>query len=307
MSSLPNYETLDTNSKKFKIAYVDGDIFRYEIGSLTDAHPFDPNGVRIPVSPEFIYDRLDERLERIKEITGCEKLVVFLTGDSNFRFDIATIQPYKGNRTGLEKPFHYNTVGKYLLERYGAIVVNGREADDALALALRAGGEEVILCSRDKDLWTVSGWHYRWACGDYQPEVMPHYVDEYHGDLKFFTQMLIGDSTDNILGCAVRRDVYRGGFKFKSRYVPIPYAKRKKLLYGKLCPKLWKDYRVGVGESEAEKALAVCATKQDMFEVVKALYQQHRPDDWEAAMLENARLLFMGQDAKNLFSWEWIL
>lgn len=250
---------------------------------------------------------MDERINRIKQVTRCKRMVIFLTGSGNFRFDIAKQQSYKGNRSGVEKPFHYETVGTYLIERYGAVVVEGREADDALAIGLRTT-KSSILCSRDKDLWTVEGWHYRWACGDHQPEVLPHYVTKEKADAKFFTQMLIGDDTDNILGCALRKDVLRGGVEIKSRYIPIPFAKRRKLLRFKIGKKLCKNWRVGVGAVEAKRLVdATDGSVEQLYQMVEQQYQKHCGPHWEDVMLENARLLYMGQSKDKLFEWTWIL
>ena len=44
-----------------------------------------------------------------------------------------------------------------------------------------------IIATRDKDMWTCFGWHYRWACGDRQPEVLKHWVPEFESKL-FFSQ-----------------------------------------------------------------------------------------------------------------------
>ncbi|MCS5737527.1 hypothetical protein, partial [Herbiconiux daphne] len=137
-----------------------------------------------------------------------------------------------------------------------------------------------IICSRDKDLKTVSGWHYRWACGEKQPEVLPHWISEFDAKHFFFYQMLVGDNTDNICGCGQRREVMWGG-KLTLR-------------------------RKGIGEKAALQLLADCKTVQDLFDVVSQCYQNEFGETWEETMLENARLLYIGQTPDNLFDWSWL-
>ncbi|MFW3388601.1 UNVERIFIED_CONTAM: hypothetical protein RF648_21695, partial [Kocuria sp. CPCC 205274] len=133
---------------------------------------------------------------------------------------------------------------------------------------------------RDKDLKTCFGWHYRWACGEKQPEKLPHWISEFDSKHFFFYQMLVGDNTDNICGCGQRKEVMWGG---------------------KLCLR-----RKGIGEKAAINLLADCKSVQDLFDVVSQCYQNEFGDEWETIMLENARLLYIGQLPDNLFDWTWL-
>jgi 5'-3' exonuclease len=74
-------------------------------------------------------------------------------------------------------------------------------------------GDETIICTRDKDLRSVDGWHYGWELGE-QPSFGPFRVDGYGAiflsddrkkvtgyGLKFFlSQCLTGDRVDSIPG-----------------------------------------------------------------------------------------------------------
>lgn len=88
-----------------------------------------------------------------------------------------------------------------MFKRHGAIYSEeGDEADDALGIAqCQAGcGEDTIICSIDKDLDGIPGWHYnfsknRKADGTY-------IVSEVNANRFFYKQILSGDSTDNIPG-----------------------------------------------------------------------------------------------------------
>ena len=72
------------------------------------------------------------QMDSIIKGSGADGYTVYLSGETNFRDRIATIRKYKGNRP-TKKPFHYENIGKYLIEKWGAVVIEGEEADDALS------------------------------------------------------------------------------------------------------------------------------------------------------------------------------
>lgn len=263
---------------EYDTALVDADVLRYEMGAITTTHPF-LDTARVPAAADFVIQRLEEKIARIKEATGCSKLLFVFSGKGNFRFSVAASQKYKGNRADLEKPFHWSTVDQYLKETYEHIVINDREADDYLAERQRVS-RDTIICTRDKDLLVTPGWHYRWSCGDRQPEVPPHFVTEFTAWRNFFYQMLIGDNTDNIPGCGERKPVIRGGKEV-----------------------MWRH---GIGPKTAQNLLRELPSIEAFYHQVRLCYAEYFPFEWEEKMLENARLLFVGQSADNLFDWDWL-
>jgi len=110
-----------------------------------------------------------------------------------FRHKIATIKPYKGNRKEENIPFHLPYCRQYLQEKYGAQIIEGYEADDALA---SEQGEGTIIISIDKDLKQIPGWHWNFVKEDAKKE----YITEEEGLFRQYIQVLCGDSTDNIEG-----------------------------------------------------------------------------------------------------------
>jgi hypothetical protein len=118
----------------------------------------------------------------------------YLTGDSNFRKERATILPYKGNRDPFDKPIYLPDVRKYLIEKWGAEVVEGMEADDAIGIEATKPDSKAIICTIDKDLDMLPGTHYNWVKGEC------YEVDEREAWRNFFKQVLVGDRTDNIPG-----------------------------------------------------------------------------------------------------------
>lgn len=128
-------------------------------------------------------------------IEGRKSHQLYLTGKGNFRETVATIQPYKGNRDPTHKPKYYNEIKQYLIDRWNAVVIDGMEADDALGIAQWAARDKsTIICSIDKDLMMIPGWHYNITSKETE------WVSLAQANKMFFWQMLVGDSTDNIPG-----------------------------------------------------------------------------------------------------------
>jgi 5'-3' exonuclease len=137
--------------------------------------------------------------------------ILYLTGSTNFRFDIAKRTPYK-ERAG-NKPWHYKNITAYMKAKYNVIVSEGMEADDLMAIEQSKRPLETIICTRDKDLRSVPGWHYGWELGN-QPQFGPMLVDSFghielsadrkkikgYGELFFWSQCLTGDVVDSIPG-----------------------------------------------------------------------------------------------------------
>ena len=182
----------------------------------------------------------------------------------NFRLDIATQKGYKTQRK-LEKPFHYYNIAAHLMANYDVQLANGMEADDAMAIGQvmqNKIGTPTIICSRDKDLKMVEGWHYSWPCGK-QQAFGPKLIDKLGyiemgkgkvvgGGLKFFySQVLTGDTVDNIPGLK------------------------------------------GYGPVKTLKLLADCNSEKELFEVVQTAYKIEYGEEWYTPMLEQCRLLWM--------------
>ena len=79
-----------------------------------------------------------------------------------------------------------------MINEYDAELQVGQEADDALSIAACTLGHGIATI--DKDLDGCPGWHYNWAKENI------YYVTEVEANRFFYTQMLTGDSTDNIPG-----------------------------------------------------------------------------------------------------------
>lgn len=203
-------EANETSYKHLK-PLVDGDILQYRCGFAADSQVKKEYKENNPgASDEEIaaymadYDYVAFALGNTKEvIREVEKLFdssnmrVFLTGQGNFREQVATILPYKGNRDPSHKPKYYKDIKHYLIDVWKAEVIDGREADDALGCAQwEAKERDTVLCTIDKDLDMIPGHHYNFVKKEY------YYVPKQYADMRIFWQMLVGDRTDNIPGIA---------------------------------------------------------------------------------------------------------
>lgn len=211
-----------------------------------------------------IFAAVDGFLAETKE--SADEFQLYLTdGDSNFRNKIATIVPYKGNRDKLHKPIYYQEIRDYMVEHWGARIVRGAEADDAVSIAQHQQSDlfDTVICTIDKDLKMVPGLHY-----NYQKKE-EFYVGQQEATVNFYRQLLTGDNTDNIKG------VYRVG-KVKAE---------------KLIDEVLATGKIGKQLEEQLYAVAL-----DQYEASIEQYGEktgYANMGAEAALLENARLLHM--------------
>ncbi len=170
---------------------IDGDLLVYRNGFAGQSG----TGDDIEYEPlENILHSVKTTINSIISNTRAENHVLFLTGKDNFRDEVATIQGYKENRRGKPKPFWYDEIREYMINVQEAIVIDGEEADDALGIFLTTAGSDGICASYDKDLLTIPGEHYNWVKGE------TVFVTEEEALRFFYTQLLTGDSVDNIPG-----------------------------------------------------------------------------------------------------------
>lgn len=224
---------------------IDGDILLHEIGWSGEFMDKE-KGEEVLLDPDTVFSILDKKIELIcEDVEATEPPLIFMTADSKineilnkqrrfmgeeekefvrgFRYDVAKTKPYKGTRVN-PKPFHFYNIFLYLLANYETFIAeDGYEADDYLGIFQMKMGEESIICSRDKDLGIIPGWHYSWECGK-QKAIGPIKTDELgwleikekkvirnnkevldkklvgYGLKFFYSQMLTGDTADNIPG-----------------------------------------------------------------------------------------------------------
>ncbi len=118
---------------------------------------------------------------------------VFISGKGNFRKHVATILPYKGNRSD-RKPELYKEIRQYLADVWDAQFVDGHEVDDEISILARESGYKAIVASIDKDLDQIPGKHFDYA------RRLVYTIGEGEAERFFWKQVIMGDMTDNIQG-----------------------------------------------------------------------------------------------------------
>lgn len=165
-------------------ALIDGDSIVYRIAFAAKDDP--PNKAKATMQ-EYIVDSILMVLDDVKEYH------IWISGDTNFRNEIAVTKPYKGNRDGMVRPDHWAYLREAMIKEWEATVTEGEEADDAIAIEATQHGNSII-CSIDKDFLQVPGEHFNYVKG------IRFRVEPLEGLRNFYTQILTGDRVDNVEG-----------------------------------------------------------------------------------------------------------
>ena len=229
---------------------IDGDILLYSIGWGSE-----------DIQQSWIVDqRIDNFFQKLFDKLGIYRYKVYLTGKGNFREALAVSHVYKGNRKK-EKPKWYGYIKDYLTHMYNTEIVNGMQADDAMAMHITRD-RDAICCSIDKDLLMVEGWHYSWATHN-RDEMPLRRVESFgklerqekklygEGTMWLYAQSLLGDSTDNIVGIK------------------------------------------GYGNVKVYNTLKDCETEEELYLRVKEAYESQHGEEADVKLKENMNLLWM--------------
>jgi 5'-3' exonuclease len=226
------------------LALIDGDLVGFR--SAASCEPTKAKAEREPL--EFAITRANECMQRILYATNASEYKLFIGGSDNFRYKIDPT--YKANRLDKEKPPWLQPVREFLVTNWKAHITDGIEADDALGIeqcASHLSGETVIV-SLDKDLLQIPGNHYNWVHEEWT------HISPRMGWANFYTQLLMGDRSDNI-----------SGFDGKMRIS---------------VPKFLQSWVSRIHES--------CSTPWEMFGVVQEIYELG-----DEALLRNGNLLYI--------------
>jgi hypothetical protein len=173
------------------IALLDSDLIAYRISFACK----DESETHAKYSlNNYVNDILVRGVDKVYTDCFVDQWKLYLTGSNNFRISIAKTAVYKGNRIA-PKPQHLPALRKHLVDEWGAVIVEGIEADDAVAThATELGYNNSVISSVDKDLDQIPGWHYNFV-----KDIAYHITPE-EGMYRFYKQILTGDSADNIIG-----------------------------------------------------------------------------------------------------------
>jgi hypothetical protein len=218
------------------------------------------------------------KLEAGRAIVGASKIVVHLTmsgSHKGYRYYIATVKPYQGQRSGSRRPKNWEFLRNYLEtyqgDAFSVKLWKDREADDGMAFVAHNCVElykqpVAAIYTADKDMRMLPGLHVDWNTyqvvevpkGAYDIKRSPDGLQ--YGYRWFWLQMLQGDSADAIPG------------------LPLYLGKK-------------------VGEVTAGKALAQAENHIEAFNVVTRMYAENYGEEWQDRFAEQAALLWLRTDA----------
>lgn len=203
------------------------------------------------------------KINAILEHLECPNGHGVLGGEGNFRLALPMPEIYKGNREDSIRPLLLKETRDYVQKKYGAIVIDGIEADDYLSILgykgylhyKETGKFSHIVASFDKDQVQVPSlifnslrdkgeWKHPecWLIDESLGEIwLDNNKVKGWGKLFFGYQMLFGDSTDNVK----------------------PYQNFKEIRFG---------------EVSAFKLLSQCKTEKEMWTAIINQYKLWFPD-----------------------------
>ena len=168
------------------LALIDGDIIVYRVGFTTE-------DLDVPLT----CIRVIEMVEDILRDVNATEYKIFLTEENDPNAFRKKIYPeYKAQRKAA-KPKWYKEIRDFLQVQYKAEICYEIEADDALGIEqtrAQQAGVESIVCSIDKDLKQIRGNHYNFVKKEFSVVTVEEALKY------FYTQLLTGDSSDNIKG-----------------------------------------------------------------------------------------------------------
>lgn len=223
----------------YRLGLLDGDVLVYQCGFASDAtakaayissHGSD-EGFDIKQHHEPLRYTLHGVREKIKSIlkaTDSHDHQVFVSHPVNYREQF--YPPYKMNRDTSHKPYWYDDIKGYLIDREPTVISEqGDEADDAMGIAQCSAAEnksiETIICTIDKDLNMIPGLHYNFSKNNISKGV--YSMDDPECLALFYGQIIKGDSSDNIPGL-----FRKTGRKAEARYFyPLEGMKNETDMY----------------------------------------------------------------------------
>ena len=196
-------ETGQTTSHAHKTA------FREHIKGVFDESEFDIEEVRTPEDISYAFHAINTTIEGLAKTCKAGEIEVYLGGKNNFRDNLPLPSKYKGNRPE-SRPVQLKECRDYLVKRWKAKIVDGREVDDMLAQRCYDGiksRQKIIAATIDGDQNGVAGWMYNWTKMD-KPFLVKglgeiHLNDDRkdfdgYGRKFFYAQWVYGDwSTDH--------------------------------------------------------------------------------------------------------------
>ena len=263
---------------------IDGDIVLYQpccvYNENTDA------------ARRGIAKAIGQKIDQLMEASGCNQYIFFVTTKLNFRDWI--VDDYKANRSDVERPVNLAWAKTWAVEHLNCHYKKYMEADDLLGVFMN-NNPGAVLWSIDKDLRQIPGAHL-----DDDTKAVIDIGDEgilrvdlvtsqetgktkkkvyFTGTIGLHYQMLVGDSTDWIVGCGTREEAqWKSGPNKGESYI------RRKGVGSLAAVKLLLNAVVYKGEASSNDVT---------LGVVLDQYKSKFGDDWQVRLEDQANLLFM--------------
>ena len=176
-----------------KTAIIDADsiLFAICVDKKQDDYQIAHFGAQTERTLNDVIEEFNTYFLRVLMDSGCIQYVAFLTAGSH-RYSF--YPEYKANRKKLEKPRFLKELTAYAIETLGFCRVDGYEADDLVNMCKEQLGDNTLIVHTDKDLDQIPGNHFNYK----KPEFYD--ISEDTAQLNLWTQVITGDSIDNIKG-----------------------------------------------------------------------------------------------------------
>ena len=176
-----------------KTAIIDADsiLFAICVDKKQDDYQIAHFGAQTERTLNDVIEEFNTYFLRVLMDSGCIQYVAFLTAGSH-RYSF--YPEYKANRKKLEKPRFLKELTAYAIETLGFCRVDGYEADDLVNMCKEQLGDNTLIVHTDKDLDQIPGNHFNYK----KPEFYD--ISEDTAELNLWTQVITGDSIDNIKG-----------------------------------------------------------------------------------------------------------
>ena len=209
----------------------------------------------LDVAYESFKSKLETYLEFIEKTVTVDELVVCNGSINNFRKSIT--DTYKANRTS-ERPPLLGALHNLIKFEYDSVWADGVETDDVVATlwadeVKNNGVNNVIIMALDKDYKQFPCWFYDY---NYKNRNLSK-ITELEALNNFYSQMIIGDTADNIKVCKGYGKVYASKLFKESKN---EYSLRSKTY------RLYKKVYGDDARKEYEQAKALLTLKTDCNE-----------------------------------------
>lgn len=266
-----------------RVAHIDADFMCYQVSSETKD---ELDGTRPRRTLDNMKFNAKQGLTHLMRLAGATSYIAHITpsgSDKGNRDEIALTKGYQANRKDKVKPEHLQAIRAFIGEELPSAIHLTQEADDGMSQANYNAEDSnlSVIVSKDKDLRMVKGLHYCFSeetVIDVDDPFGSTWIDRSNKTAKvlgwgtkfFWTQLLMGDTADNIAG--------------------LPIA-------------LIDDKEKKVGPILAYTLLEKCNTDNECFTLIKELfktspyawhdYRDGKETTWHMHMVSDMQLLWM--------------